>query len=635
MSTLVAAASHAHDVTRSWGAMPFFIALIHLLLAIGLGGFFLRTRSSHRGYALLSAGVLGVTITAFLFLGLSRFALLTTQGVVSALVALAIPGALGWRSLISASCDSTIRQTVSSWWRSLDHWDRLTLALCAVCLVFYLANAWAPPRGADAMRYHLAQLKDLARSGSFVYRPYYHYNFPLLFSYFAFPVYFLAGGIGVKMLNFFLFCALLPVVYALGRLAGLARPLLVVLALVLTPSMLVASTRVLNDVTVTLSLFAGLLFLHRFQREPRLSFLVLAYLALGFSLGVKYQSVIFGVWYLWLTWVALGRKISLRTISTVACLGLLAVLMSSPFLVRNALNTGVPTWPLYQDLFGAEKDYLYEVSNAYSSALAGKHDLATTLNGIKGVVLSPQGLPGLWLLMPLGLWIAGRRARVGQDGLYLAYGVGSIFVLWWVAQPALYPRFVNFFLPALLVLAAMGVESLQGRWPRRGAALIIAVCALYGAGITVAYSADALRYQVDGNEEAYHRFTWFWSEYRWVNENLPADAELLVIVMSGHTYYLDRDYIRADPFLAGSIDWRSMDPTTLREELRDRGIRYIFYENRDWGPFPGGDRMEEVVQELAREPDVRMLWKRNVQLGTSRIRRRFEDSEVWLLEIGP
>ena len=128
--------------------MPFLIASIHLLLAIGVGAFFLRTRSSHRGYALLSAGVLGVTIIAFLFLGLSRFALLTTQGVASALVALAFPGVLGWRSLATASYDNANHSTVSNWWRSLDRWDRLALIACGVCLTFYLANVWAPPRGA-------------------------------------------------------------------------------------------------------------------------------------------------------------------------------------------------------------------------------------------------------------------------------------------------------------------------------------------------------------------------------------------------------------------------------------------------------------------------------------------------------
>lgn len=484
------------------------------------------------------------------------------------------------------------------------------------------------------MRYHLAQLEDLARNGSFVYRPYYHYNFPLFFSYFSFPVYYLAGGVGVKLLNFFLFCSLLPAVHELGRLAGLKRPLFVVLALVLTPSMLVASTRVLNDVTVMLGCLSGVLLLHRFQREPRPSYVVLAYVAFGFSLGVKYQAVIFAVWYLWLTWVALGRKVTWKTIATVAALGLLVVLMSSPFLVRNALNTGVPTWPLYQDLFGAEKNYLYEVTNAFSIGMAGKHDLATTLKGIWGVISNPQGLPGLWLLLPLGLWVVGRRARAGQDGLYLAVGVVSTFGLWWVAQPALYPRFVNFFLPALLVMAAMGVESLRGRWTRRGAALIVAVCGLYGAAIMVAYSVDALRYQVDRNEDAYHRFTWFWDEYRWINENLPADAALLVIVSSGHTYYLGRDYVRADPSLTGTIDWRTVDTAALRTELRNRGIRYILYENRDWGIFPGGDRMEGIIEELAREHDVGMLWSRKVRLGTSRIRRRFRESEVWLLELG-
>jgi hypothetical protein len=618
--------------------MSFLIALIYLLLVFGVGAFFLRivfrSKIVHPGYAIMCAGVLGVSVVSFLFLGLAHTNLLTLTGVTSALVTLAVPSALGWRSFLMTASAVSIPKTCATWWQSLDRWDRLALGICGIALLLYLSSAWAPARGADAMRYHLAQLKDLARNGSFVYRPYYHYNFPLLFTHFSFPVYFVAGGVGVKLLNFFIFCALLPAVYALGRIAGLTRPLFVVVLLVLTPSMLDAATKYLNDVTVALSCLCSVLLLHRFQREPRHSYLVLAYVAFGFALGVKYQSVLFGGWILWLTWVAIGRKLTWTTVAHVAALGLLVALMFAPLLIRNGINTGVPTWPMYQNLFGVEKDYLYEVSSAYSAGMSGKHDLATTIQGVKGVVTSVQGLPGLWLLLPLGLWTASRRGRAREDGLYLAFGVVSIGLIWWVAQPAFYPRFVNFFIPALLVLAAMGVESLTRHWSRRSAAAIIAVCALYGAAITVAYSMDGIQYQIDGNEETYHRFTWFWDEYHWINENLPADAELLVIVLSGHTYYLDRDYIRADPFLSGLIDWRSIDVTTLREELRSRGIRYVLYDNRDWGAFVGGDDMERVIEELAGQADVKTIWRRDIQLGTSRIRRHFAEAEVWLLEIG-
>ena len=616
--------------------MPFLIALAHLLLAIGVGAFFLgqNRRGGHLGYALLCAGVLGVSIISFVFLGLAHTALLTPPGVASALVTLVVFGALGWRSFLSATYEVSFTSACSTWWRSLDRWDRVALGVGGVALLLYLTSAWAPPRGGDAMRYHLAQLKDMVRNGAFVFRPYYHYNFPLLFTHFSFPVYFLAGGVGVKLLNFLIFCALLPVVYALGRLAGLKRPLFVVVVLILTPTMLDAATKYLNDATVTLICLSGVLLLHRFQKEPRHSYLVLAYVALGFALGVKYQSVLFGGWFLCLTWVALGRKLTWSTVAHVVALGLLVALMSAPLLIRNAANTGVPTWPLYQELFGAEKNYLYEVSSAYSAGMSGKHDLATTLQGIKGVVLNPQGLPGLWLLLPLGLWVASRRGRAREDGLYLTFGVVSISLIWWIAQPAFYPRFVNFFLPALLVVAAMGVESLSGRWVRRGATVVIAVCALYGAAITVAYSLDGIRYQFDRNEETYHRFTWYWDEYRWINANLPEDAELLVIVLSGHTYYLDRAYVRADPFLSGLIDWRSVEVEGLREELRRRGIRYVLYDNRDWAEFPGGDEMERVIADLVNEPDVKRLWSREVRLGTSRIRRNFMDTEMWLLEIG-
>ena len=109
----------------------------------------------------------------------------------------------------------------------------------------------------------------------------------------------------------------------------------------------------------------------------------------------------------------------------------------------------------------------------------------------------------------------------------------------------------------------------------------------------------------------------------------------MVIVSSGHTYYLNRDYVRADPTLTGTIDWRKIDALGLREAARELGTRYILFENRDWHGSVGGDEMMKLIAEFSQSPEVELLWKRDVRLSTSRLMRTFEDSEVWLLDVFP
>lgn len=68
------------------------------------------------------------------------------------------------------------------------HWSRMDAVLlralwAAVLLAVVLAlvSSLAPPRNADAMRYHLAQPKEMLRSGVFTALPYYTYSFPRTF----------------------------------------------------------------------------------------------------------------------------------------------------------------------------------------------------------------------------------------------------------------------------------------------------------------------------------------------------------------------------------------------------------------------------------------------------------------------
>ena len=613
--------------------MSLIVPLVYLLLLPGVGACMLCQRELPFPYALLGASVLGAAVASVFFMILAHLALLTAPVVAGASATLGLASLLGWRHLLTHSSPS-LGVDLRSWWQSLDRWDRRLVAGCALSLLIYLLDAWTPPRSGDAMRYHLAQIEDLVRNGRFVFRPYYHYNFPLYFSYLSMPVYFAVGGIGVKLLNFLLLAQVAALTYGLGRAARLARPWTPVLGLLLTPCVLLGGTVVMNDMAVLCAGLAGILLVFGYQRIPRTSFLALGFMSLGLAMGLKYQSALYFPWYLMLAWVALGGKLSVNGSKMIAGLGLIAILLPAPFFVRNYSNTGVPDWPLHPELFGAEQDYLYEVTTRYTENLTGQRGFAQTGAAVIEIVANPQFLPLMWPLALVGGWGLWRRRDAGHQ-LYLGLGLASFLGLWWLLQPRLYPRFITFALPQLMVMATLGLESLRGGRLRRVGYAAAALCAVFGMAFMLYYSLDFFRFHIDRDAQRYHRFTWFYDEYSWIDEHLAPDARVMVIVSSGHTYYLNRDYVRADPTLTGTIDWRKIDALGLREAARELGTRYILFENRDWHGSVGGDEMMKLIAEFSQSPEVELLWKRDVRLSTSRLMRTFEDSEVWLLDVFP
>jgi hypothetical protein len=142
-----------------------------------------------------------------------------------------------------------------------------------------------------------------------------------------------------------------------------------------------------------------------------------------------------------------------------------------------------------------------------------------------------------------------------------------------------------------------------------------------------------LRYVVNGDAREYHRYTWFYDTYDWINHNTPTTSRFLVIVSSAHTYYLDRQYRRADPWVSGEVDWRrTVRPESLDSLLASGGYRYVLYEDRDWSDYYGGSEMQRTVGDAYRSGLLRDVKTFQDTLFTSRFTRSYRTTKVHLLE---
>ena len=69
---------------------------------------------------------------------------------------------------------------------------------------------------------------------------------------------------------------------------------------------------------------------------------------------------------------------------------------------------------------------------------------------------------------------------------------------------------------------------------------------------TVIYSFDAINYLFSLNKKNWHKATWYYNDYDWINNNieLSHDKVILVITDAQQTYYLRKKYINGDSLSA-------------------------------------------------------------------------------------
>ena len=204
-------------------------------------------------------------------------------------------------------------------------------------------------------------------------------------------------------------------------------------------------------------------------------------------------------------------------------------------------------------------------------------------------------------------------------------------VLWIVAQPALFPRFVLYLFPLTLLLAFDIVCNISLRRSRVLTVGVVAACALL-AGADVLYARDNLRFAASGDAATFHRYTWYYPVYDWINLHTARDARFAVIVWSGYSYHLDREYRRADPWLSGEIDWLKVsDANALDKVLDQLKIDYVVYENRDWRGFRGGAEMMRAFSEAQANGSLVPVRKFHQRLYTSRLNESYVESDVYIL----
>ena len=495
----------------------------------------------------------------------------------------------------------------------------LLSTLVVILLGSILVMGWVPPTSRDALTHHLAIPKLYIKRGAMVEIPalafsYYPMNLDLLYTVSLI----LGNDIAPKYIHFSfaLLTAGLIFGYLKRRLDTVFALTGVILFLSLPVIVRLCTTVYVDLGLVYFSTLALIYFLKWVEKGFRPSYLIVSAIGCGLALGTKYNAlIILLLLALFIPFVYsrknqslpdssangfpfLSSSISLKAIGFSALYVLVALVIFSPWAIRNYAWTKNPVYPLFQHYFkdsdpSQSSDSEPEASEIIGEAARGPVGLFspfTTRKIIYGeawwqTLLIPlriffQGeddrpkqfdgrLNPYLLLLPVFVFFFNRNTDATvktERNILVAFAALFITISFFKADMRI--RYVAPAIPPLVILAIFGLHNiltaieggLKGGFNRvckGGVVLTVSLLLLLNAVYIwqLNYRIDPLSY-ISGrlNRDQYiENRRPEYAAHRYANNNLPDNARILGLFLGNRSYYSDRELIFGESFFKNTV----------------------------------------------------------------------------------
>jgi len=470
-----------------------------------------------------------------------------------------------------------------------------------------------PPVSKDALVHHLAVPKLYLKHGGMYEIPtmvfsYYPMNLHLLY---LIPLYF-GNDIVPKFIHFsFALLTAWLIFYYLRRRIDLRYALGGALFFLSIPIIVKLSITVYVDLGLIFFTLAALLLLFRWvERGFQPKFLVLSAVFCGLAMGTKYNGLItFFLLTLFIPFIY-SRYSGDRASSFFHTAGqgllffLLALLVFSPWMIRNYMWTHNPVYPLYNNWFSSQETVLNIAANPFQFRSQVYHEswwqiaLLPIRIFFQGQDGNPQYFDGrlnpFLLVLPC---FAFYRMRDDSDNIKIEKKILLAFVILFFAfaffSNHLRIRYFSAILPPLVLLSVYGLKNLfdlvrdadSQLWRRTGIMLTFGVASfllwLNGAYVHAQYrEVDPFPFfsRSVSREQYIANYRREYPAMSYINANLPSDALILFIFLGNRGYYCDRDYVfdmMHNKSTLAQLIRGSADPDTVFLDLRRMGITHL------------------------------------------------------------
>ena len=520
----------------------------------------------------------------------------------------------------------------------------ILIGLVTLLIASIIILSSVPPVSRDALTHHLAVPKLYLQHGGIYEIPsiefsYYPMNLDLLY---LMPLYF--GNDIIPKYVHFMFALLTGwLIYSylrkrldtgwalLGALFFLSLPIIVKLSI----TVYVDLGLVFFSTASLMSIFKWIE--HRFEFK----FILLSAVCCGLAMGTKYNGLL--VLFILTVFIPLvfvskfkhfsnlkkteGKgdaiKVQLKAIGLGAAYCIIALLVFSPWMIRNYHWKQNPVYPLYNKLFNPPR-------NLPAETLDGNTDLADPGNQpqISGKSSTRWGPFALRKVIYNESWwqIASIPARIffqGQDDnpkyfdgrlnpflfllpLFAFFQLKSdppairtakkifgfftiLFILYAFLQTDIRIRYIAPTIPPLVILAVYGLKNLTAlatdRWARAPGWLVPGCMVLLVTlmlSVNAAYiikqfeTVDPFSYMGGkiGRNEYIARYRPEYRAFQYANRNLSDDVKVLALFLGNRSYYVDRELIFGDN-LFKKIVKKSNSPAIIRAEIQRLGFTHL------------------------------------------------------------
>ncbi len=342
--------------------------------------------------------------------------------------------------------------------------------------------------------------------------------------------------------------------------------------------------------------------------------LFLSAVCMGLAAGTKYNAFI--------SWVFLNGAVCLlfardtgkqfQALRWGGIFFLIALVVVSPWLVKNLVLKGNPVFPLFDNLFT-----FIHGGREPASFLTAEDVRSHGFNFLRNRTLLYQESPLEIFLLPLRIFYEGRDhslqyfdgvlnpllgltipfAFMGgvkdNRGFFLAF-IGFVFVFSLLTAD-LRIRYILPILPFLTILAVIGMRIVMGRlqglgfrarkvltWPVVAIAIVL-------IGQNVIYlskqfsTIQPFPYLMgrESRDEFLSRTVASYPAVAFINRSLPGDAVVYLFYVSGRGYYLDREYVHhvgLETAIVRAMGRASTDAATMSSFLRSLGGTHLLVQ---------------------------------------------------------
>ena len=163
-------------------------------------------------------------------------------------------------------------------------------------------------------------------------------------------------------------------------------------------------------------------------------------------------------------------------------------------------------------------------------------------------------------------------------------------------------------------------------------ALLVIPFSIYFA-FNLYYSKDSLTYLIFNNKIQWHKYTWYYEDYNWINNNivLNDDQQIMVYSSSQQTNYLRKRYINIDPLSGYFKDDKIFNSSSdYINELKKFNIAYVFVDID-----AVDDRSKSMFNKLVNSGNLISLRRSRTYLSSLRIfnQGRFHNTVLYRVNI--